>query len=176
MSDTESKNLFSFLVYSRESIFCGSMEIFVLLWEISWFWWSYFFPLSSYFLGSFLNHFWHYDSSCHFSVLGLFHGVPHVPFVTFLCKVSPWWPWGSHISPKEGIWSHHSTSVFFVSCLSHLITANRKLLVPRTCTLQSTEQVEWHDYLQIAWESSWICYSISTDSLPCPSAAGTFVL
>lgn len=151
MSDTESKNLFSFLVYSREPIFCGLMEIFVLLWEIyPGFDGDSFFPRSSYFLGSSINHFWHYDSSCPFNVLGLFHGVPHMPHGTFLCKISPWWPQRSHTPTKRLICSHHSTSVVFLSHLSHLITAHRKLLVPRTCTLQSTEQVELHDYLQTA--------------------------
>lgn len=60
------------------------MEIFVLLWEIyPGFDGGYFFPPSSYFLGSFINHFWHYDSSHHFNALGLYHGVPHVTFSTW---------------------------------------------------------------------------------------------
>lgn len=124
------------------------MEILVLLWEIyPGFDGDSFFPLSSYFLGSFINH---YDSSCYFNVLGLFHGVPHVPYMTFLCKISPWCPKDLTL-PQRG-WSIliGAPHWFFVSHLSHLITANRKLLVPRTCTLQSTEQVELHDYLQTA--------------------------
>lgn len=49
---------------------------------MSWFWWGLHFPMSSYFLGSFItkiNCFYHYDSSCHFNAPRHLRGVPHVP-------------------------------------------------------------------------------------------------
>lgn len=144
MSDTESKNLFSFLVYSRVNLLWLNGDNCSPLRNISRFWWGLFFP----------------------PVLILFSsitfGIMILAAISMLLDFSMVFPmWHSlhqglslmtrKISyPKRLIQSHNSTSVVSVSHLSHLITANKKLFVPRTCTLQSTEQVELHDYLQTA--------------------------
>lgn len=81
MFDTESwKCVFFLSLQWRVNLPWLYEDIYSPLRNMSRFWWRLFSPLSSYFWGFFIakiNHFWHYDSSCHFDTPRLLCGVPH---------------------------------------------------------------------------------------------------